>query len=429
MGQQILGSDKILRINDFSLLGLVQSFDWNPAFNTQDVFELGRDTKVASAQELETNGTFEVTSMGATPSVLARMIVRRSGDAFTGYAYSGTPSGGMNAYSFTQADLRECQFDLICHERSNQDEYDRATVLPRVFLTSIAGRAEAGGNASETFNFGGDFVMGMPSPYHDVRAIPATRTTSNTATMADTAMTDYSLVYFYIDERRLRTVAGDGVYATMSALGVVTITGMTIPTNAVMRAIVYKSTSPSTTFPVLADADRPSPEFFIRGYMASIFIAPANDTSPTANEQWLKVQNVDWNIDLRVEALRQIAYSAAGTSIYCRLPTYPLNITINASSYESDWMDWKAILDPTVKPFGGTGTDVYGETYDLSIVSLKTSFAVVIQYFTKNGTKLQEWRFKDCVTDGRGTRVVVQGRAEVNWSLRATQFDLIGYEV
>jgi hypothetical protein len=92
---------------------------------------------------------------------------------------------------------------------------------------------------------------------------------------------------------------------------VVTVTGITIPENAVMRAIVYKSTSPSTTFPVLADADRPSPEFYIRGYMASIYIAPSNIASPTADEQWLKVQNCDWNIDLRVEALRQIAYSAA----------------------------------------------------------------------------------------------------------------------
>lgn len=425
MGQQILGSDKILRINDFALLGMVQSFDWAPAFNTQDIFELGRTTKVASAQELETNGSFEVLSIGGTPGLLARMLVERTASGvFTGYMYDQGGAGGKNAYTITEADLTEASFDIICHERSNQTVYDRSTVLPRCFLTSIAGRAEAGGQASETFNFGGDFVVGMPDPYHDVRAIPAVRTTSSTATMADTSMTGYTLLYFYIDERRLRTTNTDAVYATMSNAGVVTITGMTIPANAVMRAIVYK-TVPGSTFPVLNDSDRTTTSFFTQGWQASIYIAPADEENPTADEQWLRVQSIDWNIDMRVEALRQIAYNAAGTAIYCRLPTLPFNITANASAYESDWADWRAILDPTVKSF--PGNDKYADTYDLAVTSIQGTFNLVIIYYTKNGTKLQEWRFTDMVLDGRGQRVVVQGRAEINWSFRGTGFTLEGY--
>jgi hypothetical protein len=430
MGNQILSSDKILRLNDFTLLGMVQSFDWSPAFNTQDVFELGRTTKVATSQELETNGSFEVASSGGTPSILARMLVSRTASGvFQGYRYNSGGAPGKNAYTFTEADLAEASFDIVCHERSNQTVYDRSVVFPRCFLTSITGRADAGGQATETFNWGGDFLVGMPDPYHDARAIPATRTTGSTATLADTGVSNatHTLLYFYVDERRIRnTSSGDAITASLGASGVVTISGLTIPATAVMRAVVYK-TVPSSTFPVLADDARYTTARTMRGWQASIFIAPAVAASPTADEQWLKCQTADWNIDMRVEALRQIAYNAAGTPIYCRLPTFPFNITMNVSSYESDWFDWKQLLDPTQKPFGNTGTDPYGETYDFSIVSLKENVNIVVQYFTKAGTLLQEWRFTDMALDGRGHRIVVQGRSEINWSFRGTAFTLVGY--
>jgi hypothetical protein len=428
MGNQILGSDKVVRLNDAPLLGNVQSFDWSPAFNTEDIFELGRTDKIASAQELETQGSFEVLSVGGTAGVLARMIVKRNGatSAFEGYDYT---SGNNNAYTYTQANLKECMFDVISHEKSDQLSFDRSLILPRCFLTSVSGRADANGSANETFNFGGDFVIGAPAPYHAVRAVPATRTTATTATLADATVTSagYGLMYFYIDERRLRTTNTDAVYATLGAGGVVTITGMTIPVTSAMRAIVWDNTSPTTTFPALLDADRGTTARFVRGWQADVFIAPANVSSPTQNEKWLKVQSIDWNVDMRTEALRQIAYNPAGTAIYCRLPTYPFNISANVSVYEGDWADWKAVLDPTVKPMAGTGTNVYTETYDFAVPSLKDGFAVVIQYRQpKTGALLQTWKFTDMRVDGYGARVNVGGRSEIQWTLRGTAFELVG---
>ena len=502
MGNQILGSDKHVKINDFPLSGMVQSFDWSPSFNAQDIFELGNDAKVASALELETSGSFELLSVGGSAGMLARMIVHRNAGtgAFEGYefdqildtgtstvaattttwdgltgatinAYTGksllitagtnvglrrtivsntatdvvtaafpvandaTSAGqvdnGPNGFVFTQSALKECNFDIVSYIKSDQINWDRAVALPRAFLTSIAGRADANGTASETYNFTGDFVMGVVAPYHNLRAVPATRTGPTTATLVDTtiASTSHKLAYFYLDARRLRTTAGDGIYATLGAAGLVTLTGVTIDATAKLGALVWDDTTTTNVFPAVTAQDRATSAFFVRGYQADIYIAPADADNPAADEAWLKVQSIDWNVDLRTEALRQIAYNSAGTSVYCRLPSFPLNVTANISAYEADWKDWLAMLDPAIKPFGATGTDVYGESYDFSPNSLLETFAVVIQYRTKTGTLLQTWKFTDMRVDGSGARVNVGGRSEISWSLAGTAFSIEGFNV
>lgn len=498
MGNQILGSDKNIRLNDSTMTGMFQSFNWNPSFNAEDIFELGRDTKVATALELETQGSFDLLSIGGTAGILARMIAKRdTNNAFLGYLFgyildSGTATagsttttledttktwtvdqyagmtvtittgtgsgqsrtivsntatvltvatwtapdatsvyqitGGNNGYTLTQTDLRECVFDVIEIEKSDQLNYDRAVVLPRCFLTSLSGRADANGNATETMNFSGDFVVGAPSPFHVVRSVPGTWTSGSTFTLLDTtvASTTHALMYAYIDERRIRTsLSSDTITAALGAAGLITITGYTIPATARLHAIVWDNTSPTSTYPSVQSGDRVTPNFHVKGWQADIYIAPADATNPAQSEKWLKVQSCDWNIDLRTEALRQIAYNAAGTAIYCRLPTYPLDISMNATVYESDWADWKAILDPAVKTFAGGG-DPYVNTYDFAPTSMVDSFAVVVQYRTKTGSLLQTWRFTDMRIDGYGSRVQVQGRSEISWTFRGTQFQLVG---
>lgn len=498
MAFQILSSDKLLRINDYAVLGMVQSLDWNPSFNAQDVFELGNSAKVDTSLELETAGTMELMSVGGMPGLLARMITLRNGSGvFLGYKYdeefvsftasagtsttvtttgltasahvgrylkikSGTglgqwrritsntttvitvspafsPApdatsvcavvGGKNAFNLTQNDFTEATFDLIVHEKADQKNLNRAVVLPRCFVNSISGRASADGNASESIAFSGDFALGAPSPFHDVRAVPATRTTSSTATLADTgvASATHTLMYFYIDEQRLRTTVGDGVYASLGASGVITVTGRTIPANASMRAVVYKTT-PGTTFPTVTAAERITGANYIRGYMADIFLAPATLGTETDDEKWLRVQSLDWSVNFRVEPLRQIAFSAAGTPVYCRLPTLPFEVSVNASTYEDQWQDWARMLDATTKDVV-TPSDVYEGTYDFSPVSLKASFAVNLKYYDKAKQLLQELRFTDLRIDGYGNRVNVGGRAEVSWNLRGTSFNMIGYNV
>lgn len=494
MGFQILGSDKILRMNNFPLLGLVQSLDWSPAFNAQDVFELGRTSKVDTSLELETSGSMELMSQGGLAGLLARTIVRRSGGAFTGYMFdetlaSGTASagtttqltttgltagalvgktlyitagtnsgtnykitanttttidfspaaatamdntsvfrvsGGKNSYTLVEGDFTESVFDLVEYEKSDEQNFDRAVILPRCFTASFSGRFDANGNANQTINFRGDFVSGAEDPYHDVLAVPATRTSASTLTLADTTLdnTDYTLMYLYVDEKRIRnSTSGDAITADLGAAGLVTITGTyTIPANAVLRVVLYKSNAPSSTFPVLSAAERTTSANYVRGYTADIFLAPAVLSSPTDNEKWLRVQSFDYNVDFKIEPLRQISYNAAGTSIYCQLPTLPFDVSCNLSVYESDWADWKAMLTKTFP-----GNDLYQDLTDLSPVNLKDTVAVVVNSYTKDKTLLETMTFSDLRLDGYGNRVNVGGRSELQWSLRGTAFIIQGY--
>lgn len=429
MGLQVLGTDKILRLNDFSLLGLVQSEDWAPNFNAQDVMEMGNTARVDTAYDLETSGSLELEAVGNIAGLLARMAVQRDvNGAFTGYLYS---SVNKNGYTLVQDDMREMVFDILMYERPDQSHFTRSVWLPRCFMTGLSGRFDANGMAMETINWAGQDVIGFKSPYHDTRSIPATRASSSSLTLvpgSSFTSADYTLAYVYINEKRLRTKNTDATYVTKSGttINVTTSEGYTVPADAVGRALVYKTT-PSTTFPSISSGDRQTPAFFLRGYQSSMFIAVADEDNVALSEQWLRAQSADYNIDLRMETLRQIAFNRVGSSIYARVPTFPIDITVNVSTNETDWEDWRAILTTT------TGVDVFSDQFDLAPENLKGSNAaplkVVIKSYTKDGSLLQTWKFLDLRMEGYANRANVGGRGEVSWSMKGTQFELVGANV
>lgn len=432
MSNQVLGTDTILRLNDFSLLGLVQSEDWQPNFNAQDIMELGNQAKVDTALELETSGTFELEASGNLAGLLARMIVTRGNSGeFTGFMYDPTDLGtGKNAYTITHSDMKEVQFDLIMHQRSAQGDFDRSVWFPRCFVSGFSGRVDSNGMATETVQWSGQDMTTLPDPYHDIRSVPGAKTDDLEVTLADTTVssTTHELVYLYVNETRIRNDStSDATKASLGASGVITITtseGFVLPDTAIIMALVYKKT-PSTTFPQLLDADRGTTARYIKGYQANIYLAPVlSGETPTlaSSDLWLRAQSADFSVDTRLETLRQIKQNKAGTSIYCRVPTYPLNTSVNVSTYETDLEDWKAML---TKSFNGD--DVYVDSFDWSPENIKSSFAVVFEYFTKSGAKLQQVDFTDLRVDGASSRTNVGGRSEVSWSLKGTKFKITGF--
>lgn len=432
---QVLGTDKALRLNDYNLMNLVSSFDWSPNFNAQDIFEMGTTTKIDTAFELETSGSFEMTSVGNSAGLLARMQVTRdvSGN-FTGWTYNSGGAGLKNGYSFIQDDLSELKFDLIMHEKPDQKAFSRSLYLPQCFLTGLSGRIDTSGMATETYNFAGSFVAGFNTPYHDIRSVGATRTSNTTATLLDTAVATgtHTLAFIFIDGTPFTNRATDPTYGTLGASGLITLTtteGYVIPIGAHIQACVYKTT-PGTVFPVTTNAQRfqtsgAVPISYVKGHMATVYIAPVVASVPVQTEKWLRVQSLDWNIDLRIETLRQLGFNKQGTTIYSRVPTFPLNISANASVLETDWADWKAVLKGGTKTFAGTGS-VHDNTTDFSPANMTAEFAVVIEYYTKAGTKMQTWRFLDMRVDGYGSRQSVGGRGEISWSLKGSEFALVG---
>lgn len=423
---QVLGSDKALRLNDFNLLGLANAFEWQPNFNARDVQELGNTGRLGTEKELEITGSITLTEHGSLPGILARMAVKRNAGtgAFEGYVYASGGAGGKNAYTFTESDLGEMIFDIIEHERTDQKTFNRSVALPRMFLTGASVRLDANGSGEATLNFAGQDMFGSAAPFHDMRSIHATYTTNTTATMADTAMTGWTVSYVYVNEKRFDTDNTQPTYIAMSTAGVVTFTtteGFVLTAADIIKVFVYKTVG-RTTFPGLALGERATSAFFMKGYQADLFLAPANVAAVTAPEQWFRAQTMDFNIDLRVEPLRQIAYNKLGTSVYARVPTTPFNITLNASTFETDWADWAKVMTNA-----HTGTDVYTDVFSWAPVLNKDTFGIVAKEYTLNKTLLTEWQFPDMRVDGAPSRVTIGGRGEISWSFVGNKFTLIGY--
>lgn len=432
MPTRIMGADVVARLNDFSLVGLAQSIEYTPNFNAEDIYELGNTAKVDTALEVDLTGSIEFKDAGAIPGLLARMNPTRnpSTGAFTGYQYASGSANGKNAYTLAQSDMDEMIFDLFIHEKTDQINFNRSICLPRCFLTGLSGRADANGTGSFTMNFANDAIIGLDAPNHDARSYYATRTSGTTATiqLATLPMTNWDIVYVYVNERRFRKVNTDATYFTLTpATGVITVTtteSYVIPVDAIIRVIVYKTAAPLSAWSTVASGEQGTTARYLKGFQTSVYIAPSSVSAPVASEQWMKVQSCDWNFDFKNTVLKQIAYNSLGTSTYFRGAVYPFDITLNATVLESDWLDWKAVLDTTVKTFAG---DVTNSTYDFAPVSLKNSFNVVIIQYTRAGAKVAEYRFTDMRVDGAGTKAQVGDNNQTSWSLKGTQYTVIGY--
>jgi hypothetical protein len=429
---QVLGTDKALRLNNYNTLGLVQNFNWAPNFNAQDVFELGRTTRLETLMELETSGSFEVSAAGNLAGMIARMkvVTNESTGAFEGFEYAPTASGtGVNGYSYDQDDLANLKFDLVLHEKTEQKNFNRSTYLACCYPTTLTGRVDANGMAMDTVNWSGLFVVGFPSPYHDVRTIPMAKSGTSTFSLLDSGYTSgWTLAYVTVDGIPYTTDTTAPVYATMTG-GTVTMSGgFVVPTGVVSMATLYKNT-PNTLWSNVHTPDTvgsdSSAVFGVRGFQANVYIAPLDASTPVASDQWLRVQSLDYSIDLRIETMRQIAFNDQGTSVYHRAPTYPLTMTVNATVMETDWADWKTLLD---KSFD-SGDGVYENTYDFAPRYMKREFAVIVDYFTKDGTKIQRLSFPDLRVDGMGSRIAVGGRGEITWTFVGSAMEVEGYNI
>lgn len=437
---QVLGSDKSLTLNDYNLLNMVESFDWAPNFNAQDVNEMGNTGRVATTTDLETSGSFRMTATGHMAGVLARMKpVKDGAGVFQRYQWDSAGVSGVNAYVITQDDLSDIKFDLIVKERPNQRTFTRSVLLPCSYLTSIAGTIDSNGMAMETYNFAGQYITGFNTPFHDIRSIPAKRVTGTQvqlvsdsgANLTSVGSGTHTAAFLFVDGRPITNRTTDATYVALSTLGVANVTtsaGFVIPVDAQCQLIVYQTT-PSTTFAVYSNTDArrfalntPTEiPYFVKAYMANIYLAPVDAGAVLSSEKWLKVQSMDFNVDLRMETLREINENLQGTSIYARVPTYPFDVSVNATATETDWADWKTVMTKTF-----TGSQVHDNTYDFASASLKIEFAVVVEYKSRSGRLLETKTFSDLRMEGYGTRQAIGGRGEISWSLKGTKFKVEG---
>jgi hypothetical protein len=433
--KQNLASDQVVRINDFDLLGLVQSFDWQPNLGAEEDFELGNKAKVGTSYEGNVTASIALKATGNLPGIMARFIEQRDAttDVFQGYQFASGGASGKNAYTFTQDDLAFTRADIILHERPDGKLFSRSTWLPRMQLSSISGSVSATGAATESLNFSGSDDVGFPKGFHDIRSVPATVTDATHIQLADVTVgtSTHTLAYVMVNNERFRNQSKSGTDETtftLGASGVVTMSstaGYVMPADADVHALVYK-TVPSTTFPSLTSSARGTTATSVRGNKVNIYIAPTDENSPVASEKWLCAQSLDWSVPLGLSDLNQIEFTDRNSSTYTRVVNFPLSLSITTNVYETDWHEWQTVLNGT---FTGLGGSIYDNTYEFAPNSIKTGFAIVLDYFTKGGSRLCRLTFSDMSPSGRGKRVGVPGRSEVQWGFSGTKVKIQGFNV
>jgi hypothetical protein len=210
--------------------------------------------------------------------------------------------------------------------------------------------------------------------------------------------------------------------------------GDTIPTDAVIRILAYKTSAPSSTFPSLVDANRGTVAYYLKAWQTNIYLDVASVSSPAISERLLKVQSADWSIDFKLQQLFQIAQNSAGSASYCRVPQTPFDVTLNLSVYSSDYNEWLRILKRgTTNPkYPSSGNTVYTDHKDFEPNNLlgdrSNPLTAVIRSYTKAGNVLQTIQFHDLRIDSFGDRVSVGGREEVSLGLKGTRFSIVGVD-
>jgi hypothetical protein len=417
---QLQGKDAVVHIGIYPAINSMQNFNWDPRFNEEYISQLGDPNYAAQTVTPEITGSFELVAVGSTVAILRSMIVKKTAGEFVGFLRGDPAAADPNTGTIRETDLENAIFDPIDAKRPNQT-FSRSEVLPRMHLSSIAIRADANGRASETYNFEGDLVRIMPTGKHDAFAVPATRVTASTTNMSLLYTTfdsieisggteDYVIDFAMIDEKVVPTT---NITVGASGTGLFSFTA---PYEAQLgaRVMVYLHKRTPGSFPSI---EYTTDARFVKANQINIWLVSSSTVDIAAmadgdlmaydfdtDDQVFRVQSVDMNIDLRREALRQIALTDTGNSVYYRAATYPLNITASLNVLETD-MAFHAKLEEL---------DDTTDILDLAGFEGK-EWQIVIRYYLE-GTAIQTTAFTNARVSGRGTRVQAAGRAEINWS-------------
>jgi len=439
---QVQSKDVTYRIHDGNAINGLQNFSWDPAFNEEFLEELGNVNYVATSTEPEVSGSFDVLSTGSAYALLSQMIMTLNGSGgFTGYLYaSGTPNTG----TITSADLEFAQFDIVGPKRTNGN-WTRSEFFPRVFLSSISFSGDAAGNAQTSYGFEGQLAEVYRSPSQDIVSKPAIYASATTLTLLDTAFRcqqevpgtgtvtspTHTIIAVLINENVYDDSFVTGVDDAIG-VGPITITMAAtapVPVGARITVLCYADTPGA--FPVTVNPVTPD---FVRANSMDIWLVATSTVDINAladgafitqnfndSDLFLRVQSFDINVDLRRETLRQIKQQA-GSSIYYRGATYPLQVSANASTFESDLDDWRKLINELAVP-----VDAFDDKLDLAKFTGVTYQLVVFYYY--NGTPIQAVGLLDATVTGMSSSVGVGGRAEISWSFSGSNLRIEGDDV
>lgn len=452
---QIRSSDHVVRMNWYTAINAIQSIDVTPAFNEEYAKELGTTANFDYTIQPEVAVTMESLGTGSTVAYLRYMMTQfNTGTGeFEGFRGGAPNAATPNEATLTGDDLEFVAVDLIESKKANE-EFIRSSVLPRCQLSSLSFRADANGTASETYNFEGELQDIFLKPWHDVISIPLTRNSSTELQVPDdpalslpyeVAITgdanvvnsDWVLAYIMIDEVKVQGEAANVVanWTGASFDGTLTLQSpLVAPLGARLSAIIFRKTPGN--MPTLSTP--PSGARTLRAHKISIWLVDpadidlyaepdlnaANVTAVLTDARLvLRCQTADVNIDLRREALRQIKKSNDG-SIYYRAATYPLDITVGLTAFETDLFDWQRIQGKTFS--GSEASTAYEKDKILNLVDFETPEWQIVMRYYRDDQVIQTMAVTDARVNGAGQRNVVEGRAEITWGFTGSLWKITG---
>lgn len=453
---QLQAKDAVVRLGGFDALNCLQSFQWDGALNAEQLSQLGSVAYDAQTITPEVSGSFEGRQTGSTAAFLSRMIYSLDGAGeFTGYMAGAVSGSGDNTKLIRETDLERAVFDIIESKKANE-VFDRSTLIPAAHLASFSMSVNSDGHATESYSFQSDLLEVYRKPFHDMVALPVTRTVGSLTTTVDVpagfpvesgtvdAAATYKIVALLIDNVRVNAADLDVTAGTIRGTDPDKVAlsaakqaaGVQIGLGSRLSLIVYKKTPgafPTITYPTAArfvKADQV--DIWLVDPAATFTVDAATDTVENLinaghdlndvpfldSDLALRMQSYSINVDLRREALREIRKNDRGNSIFYRAATYPLNITGSLASLESDLNAWAKFQS---KNLYGSATP---DTLDLR--GFENKFWMLVARYYKTGTTLQTVAVLDANVTSLNGSVSLGGRAGRSWSLQGSKIAIQG---
>jgi hypothetical protein len=416
---QVQAKDSVVLFNAFPALNAVQNLNLDPVFNEEYLSELGNEAYAGVSRQPETSGSFDVTSTGATASILARMIFN-----YTTQEYLFDPSTQGNNYTITETDFEYAVFDLL-NLKQPGESFSEATLVPNALLTGFTLTVDAAGTASETYNFEADLQEAFAAPYHDMISVPLTTVDSGTAQVpAAYSSVDsgtYNIMYVFRDNDK---AAFDDTAPPIWVASDTIATGLELETGSAknrVTGILFKRTP--GTFPTIY---YPTSARFMRGDRIDIWLVNSGVQDAALNDEnrLLRCQSADINVDLTRDRLQEIKRNDDNSTTYWRGLNFPLTITATVNILETTLQQWASLQNKTINESATT------DTIDTNnIVNLADFIAqrLIIKYYpTGSDTPICTVKMDNIEITTFGEAQQVQGRAERTLGFTGSEITIDG---
>jgi len=409
--------DTVYTLNGFGALTGLQRFNYSYSANEEEIYEIGNSVTAATSTDPETSLSFEVTDTGALAALFARM---RYDYTSQDYEAGVTLDIDTNVFSFTEDDLQYLIF-TAGEYKAPGDIFDSATILPYHFVDSIGIRLTSDGVGSVSIDASGSLFQPIYKPYHTTRAYPVQYASDTTVDIVggwNVASGTHGVLALEVNNKII-----EDTNLAWSAADTVTISGGdTVATDDRLMLWAFELT-PSSSLPSL---DYVNTIRFVKPDRINIWLIPSG-TAAGAGENYLRVQSLDFTVDLAREQLQEIARNEQGSAVFYQAPQYPLDITGSIGIYETTLAKFAELQGKTLNESATTGT--IDANNILSSNDFQDAKIVVEWYRYGSSSPIQRLTCDNVAITGYDSTQEVRGRKEGTWSFRTSDFLLQGFDV